>query len=197
MALRINVGFTRKLGQPDFGSVGASCNIECELDSDLLFRDPGGFQKQVQGVYAACTQAVHDELARHQHGGQNGVWSGSTPSGTDPQTNSNSHASSNGNGQYHGHGAGNGNGNVHQSGQAGNGAQSNGGARSGGRSATQSQVRAIHAIANRQGLDLPAVLRERFGLYRADELSLVDASRLIDELKAATGNVTNGTGGGR
>ena len=55
-------------------------------------------------------------------------------------------------------------------------------------------MRAIHAIANHQGLDLPALLRERFGLYRADELSLTDASRLIDELKAAP---ATGTAGGQ
>ncbi len=51
------------------------------------------------------------------------------------------------------------------------------------RKATNSQVRAIHALAERQQLDVNAVLHERYGLEDAAELSLTEASRLIDELK--------------
>ena len=35
MPLRLNVGLSRKLGQPDFGSLGATCQVEVELDSSL------------------------------------------------------------------------------------------------------------------------------------------------------------------
>ncbi len=32
MALKLNVGVSRKVGLPDYGSVGASCNLELEID---------------------------------------------------------------------------------------------------------------------------------------------------------------------
>ena len=82
MSLKINVGFTQKVGQPDYGSIGASCNIECDLDSKLLFQDPEAFRNQVQGIYEACTRSVHDELAKHARGSNgNGRRSGADANG--------------------------------------------------------------------------------------------------------------------
>jgi hypothetical protein len=51
------------------------------------------------------------------------------------------------------------------------------------RLATASQVKAIRAICARRRIDLLHVLRERYGLTRADELGIRQASDLIDELK--------------
>lgn len=51
------------------------------------------------------------------------------------------------------------------------------------RPATASQVKAIRAICARRRIDLLHVLRERYGLTRADELGIRQASDLIDELK--------------
>jgi hypothetical protein len=51
------------------------------------------------------------------------------------------------------------------------------------RPATTAQIRALHAIASRQNLDLVEELRKRFGLYRADGLTLEQASQLIDAIK--------------
>lgn len=67
--LRLNVGTNRKIGQPDYGSAGASCNLELELDT-TLFQDLDGLQHVVRRAYAACNQAVNDELARLTHHSQ-------------------------------------------------------------------------------------------------------------------------------
>lgn len=66
MPMTVNVGLSQKLGQPDYGSIGAGCHIECELDGGLLDHDPNMFQNKIRELYAACAQAVHDELGRHQ-----------------------------------------------------------------------------------------------------------------------------------
>jgi len=62
MAIRANVSFSQKHGQPDFGSVGAGCSIEVELDSTLLAKDPAQLQEQLVVAYLTCRQAVQQQL---------------------------------------------------------------------------------------------------------------------------------------
>jgi hypothetical protein len=64
------------------------------------------------------------------------------------------------------------------------------------RPATASQVRAIEAIAKRQRLDLPLYLENRFRVHTAGELTLAEASSLIDELKSGANSNGNGNGKG-
>jgi hypothetical protein len=64
------------------------------------------------------------------------------------------------------------------------------------RPATASQVRAIEAIAKRQRLDLPLYLENRFRVHSAGELTLAEASALIDELKSGANSNGNGNGKG-
>ncbi len=66
MPLTLNVGLSKKIGQPDYSSIGASCNVQVELPANMIFDDPEAFQRQVRQAYSACTQAVADELARYQ-----------------------------------------------------------------------------------------------------------------------------------
>jgi hypothetical protein len=70
MTVKINVGYSEKLGQPDFGSIGASCHIECELDGRLVFESPDAFREKVRELYTACSIATKQELARHRGGSE-------------------------------------------------------------------------------------------------------------------------------
>jgi len=58
------------------------------------------------------------------------------------------------------------------------------------RRATQSQVKAIYAIAKSKGLNVSQYLRERFRTGKPDDLTIKEASQVIDDLK-------NGTNEGR
>ena len=54
------------------------------------------------------------------------------------------------------------------------------------RPASEPQCKALYAITKRQRLDLKQLLRDRFQIDRPQDLSLRDASRLIDELNSRT-----------
>jgi hypothetical protein len=89
MPLKLNVGYSKKIGQPDYGSLGASCNIEVELDQYLVFHDLDGLHAKIKQVFVAARQAVQDELHRNESG---------TPATSPQNGNSGQHAAS-GNGQ--------------------------------------------------------------------------------------------------
>ena len=61
MPLKLNVGISRKVGQPNYGSLGAQCNMEVELDGSIL-NDPETLRRRIAEAYNACSSAVHDEL---------------------------------------------------------------------------------------------------------------------------------------
>ena len=63
MPLRLNVGLQQKKGLPHYGSLGAACHLELELEASLLERDPEEFHKQVAAAFAICRDAVAEELA--------------------------------------------------------------------------------------------------------------------------------------
>ena len=157
MSLKLNVGVTRKVGQPDYGSVGASCNLELEIDTGLLERDLDGFHARVRSAYVAVHQAVHDELARLQAP----VAAPQDPPASPIGHGSNGHAGSNG-----------------------HTAHPPAGRSRTRKPATENQVRAIHSIASRQHADLDGLLRD-LGVARPEDLSLRQASELIDTLKTA------------
>jgi len=52
------------------------------------------------------------------------------------------------------------------------------------RAATQSQVRALHAIAKSKGLNLTRLLQGRYQVDRPENLGIKQASELIDTLKS-------------
>ena len=141
--LKLSTGFSRKVGEPNFGSRGASVNLEIEIDSALI-ADPDQLHGKIRQLFALAKDSVDEEL--------NGR-------GRDGEHQSGHAGSSNGNGDHHRQNDRN------------------------GRRATASQVRALFAIASRERIDLPQLVQERFQVDRAEDLSLRDASTLIDDLK--------------
>ena len=164
MPLKLNVGVSRKVGLPDYCSVGASCNLELELDTALLEKDLEGFHARIREAYVAAHQAVHDELARLQ------------TAGAQAPTKPPARDAVNGSKAANGHARGNG-----EAVPAGRTAAE---APRSGKPATASQVKAICSIARRHEADLDFLLRENYGVARPEELTVPQASRIIDLLKA-------------
>ena len=148
MPVQINIGLNKKVGEANYGSRGASVNLEVELDSGII-EDPDRLRSQIHKLFGLARDSLNAELHPddNHHAG-------------------NGHHS-NGNGRTNGHGCANG---------------STGNRSSNGRGATQSQIRAINAIAKRSRIDLIPILRQ-YGVQAVADLSIGDASNLIDELK--------------
>ncbi len=159
MPMTLNIGFHRKAGEANYGSRGASVNLEVEVEGSLV-KEPNRLQDCIRHLFRMAKESVEEELNV----------AASAPTSSE----------SNGNGR---------------NGHASNGHTSNGQHREkSSRPATHSQVRAINAIADRQRVDLPDLLQSRFQTREPGDLSLGEASSLIDELKGAS---SNGDGGRR
>ena len=134
--LKMNIGLSKKLGEENFGSRGASVNLELELDSNLA-NEPNKLQEKIRQLFSLVRTSLTEELNGASNGrGHPLPTNGSTPK---PQ------------GTF--------------------------------RRATQSQVKALHAIAKDRRLNLATLLNERFAVSRPDDLSIKQASDLIGSLK--------------
>jgi hypothetical protein len=160
MPLKLNVGVSRKIGLPDYGSAGASMNLELELEAGLLETDLDAFHKRVRTAYLEAQRAVVEEIARLQD--------------QDAGVPADAHSATNGHSHRNGHG-----GHETVKGRPLSSAKSRP-----ARPATPGQVKAIYAIARAQGADLEGLLHDDYGVARPEELSLAQASQLIDQLKA-------------
>jgi len=150
--LKLNAGFSRKVGEPNYGSRGASVNVELEVESGLI-SDPDALMTRIRNLFGIAKRSVDAEL-------------GSAPSNTNntPRTSSHPGSSRPADGEVV-------------------------------RYATTSQVRAIRAICNRQGVDPIRLAADRFQVNDLEELTLREASSLIDELKS--NEAPHPQGGGR
>ena len=180
MPLTLNVGLSKKVGLANYGSLGASCHVEVELDNTLLFADLDGFQQKVKLAYVACHQAVSDEIERqHEAGSLNG---------SPVAANGNGHPSRD---DRH---AGNGNGAAANGNPARNGdsQRSESGTRGPSRASSKQLSYARQLAGKIQGLGyrgLENLVGTMFGKPLAD-LSSFEASSLIDTLKkVVTGSI--------
>lgn len=134
MPVKLTIGLSRKIGDANYGSRGASVNVELEAEASLV-NEPAKLHEKIRQLFNLVRSSVTDEL--------NG-----SPAPT----------SSNGNGSGHA-----------PPGRI--------------RPATQSQVKALHAIAKANGLQLQSFLRERFQVSKPEDLNIKQASEAIDRMK--------------
>ncbi len=145
--LKLNTGFSRKIGEANYGSRGASVNVEVELETGLV-SDPDALMGRIRSLFALARQSVDDEL------------NADAPSQPEKSTEK----------------------------------RSTNGQSSRGRAATISQIRAIRAICKNQKRNAEQLANQRFSVADLDELTLQEASSLIDELKSTSSNGANGGG---
>ena len=152
MSIKLNLGINKKIGEPNYGSRGASCHVEFELDGSLDNGAAARFQEAARRAYAACRHVVESELAAgDSHSQLRTTGHTNAPNARKDQS-------------WFGRSCGK--------------PCSHGDRRSGPRDL---------AIADRQQVDLLALLRSQFGVDRPDDLSIISASSLIDQLKASAG----------
>jgi hypothetical protein len=132
MPLKLNIASSRKVGEPNYGSRGATVGLEMEVDSSLVDH-PRQLHERIRRLFRLAKQSVNLEL-------------GSPPPARQQLDEPEPII----------------------------------------RPATGRQIRAIQAIAGRRNLDLTEELRGRFGIERPEDLSLVEASQLIDVIKTLT-----------
>lgn len=165
MPMKLNVGLSRKVGEPNYGSRGATVNLELELDSTLV-AEPERLQERIRELFGLAKASIDEELQTEPT-----PPASHAPHATGPSAANTRQPHANGrNGASRG---------------ATTGARSNGNGRPPTNNpppATASQIRALHAIAHRLGLNLEAEIEDRFNLSDAATLTIAEASKLIDEL---------------
>jgi hypothetical protein len=199
MPLKANIGVTRKVSDNQYGSRGASVNLEVELDSGLI-NDPERCHERIRQVFRLAQQAIDDELNRQQGNGTASHTTNAATNGhaTEPSHNGNgSGYATNGNSQHtNGNGNGhatngnsngaNGNGTNGTNGSSGNGSNGNGQRNGNGRAASEKQLSFAKQLSKSiQGLGirrLETLVQKMFGKPLA-ALTSMDASGLIDTLK--------------
>ena len=153
--LKLNAGFSRKIGEPNYGSRGASVNVELEVESNLI-GDPDALRRRIRQLFELARNSVDVELnGQHSQPGPSKNGNGSASTRRDNTSNYGDRPV---------------------------------------RFATASQVRAIRSIGKRQNVDPNRLANERFRVNDLEELTIREASTLIDELKNAPTSGRNGGG---
>jgi hypothetical protein len=87
--IKLNAGVSRKVGEPNYGSRGASVNVELELESSVV-NDTDALYEKIRRLFALAKHSVDEELgistpAPGNDGGPSSTSNGETRSATDKQ----------------------------------------------------------------------------------------------------------------
>ena len=135
MPMKLNVGLNQKRGEPNYGSRGASFQVEVEIDSSVAI-DPRRLRERARALYAIARKAIDEELDGEEAIEVNSLGKEERQISTVST-----------------------------------------------KLATAGQVRAVFAICRSQELNPFDLVQTRFGRKRIEDLSIREASCLIDELK--------------
>src|SRR3954447_4475621 len=91
MPLKLNVGLSRKVGEPNYSSRGAAVNMELELDGGLA-AEPDKLHDKIRRMFTLVRDSLEEELRPPAGAAGNGK----------AQANGNGHANGNGNGNGNG-----------------------------------------------------------------------------------------------
>lgn len=61
MPLTVNIGLSRKIGDQNYGSKGASVNVQMELDSSLI-QEPAKLKERITQLFSLVRTSLHEEL---------------------------------------------------------------------------------------------------------------------------------------
>lgn len=139
MPLKLSIASSRKIGEPNYGSRGATVGLEMEVDLSLV-DSPRQLHERIRTLFRLAKQSVDLEL-------RSTSLARKPPDAPEPIS----------------------------------------------RPATVRQIRAIQAIVRQKNLDLVEELRGRFGIERPEDLSLEEASHLIDAIKPSANVVADQT----
>jgi len=67
MSIRLHIEVCKKEGTDNYGSIGATCGLELEIDQSVL-ADPAAAVARIRGYYSFCETAMHEELGRLRTG---------------------------------------------------------------------------------------------------------------------------------
>ena len=84
--IKLNAGVSRKVGEPNYGSRGASVNVELELESAVV-NDPEALYEKIRRLFALAKHSVDEELGISTSAPSNDRTSSAPPDGeTRPAT---------------------------------------------------------------------------------------------------------------
>ena len=170
--LKLNIGFNRKVGEANYGSRGASVNLEIEVESGVV-REPDKLQAKIGYLFELAKASVEAQLNGVSQPQQPAPATGTSGNGAYANASANS-GQSNANGNGNGHSS-------HTNGTSGNGTNGNGHRASDKQINFATQLaKGIRGLGTRR---LDSLTGRMFGKPLADLTSL-DASSLIDTLKA-------------
>lgn len=68
MSSRITVGLNRKVGQPNYGSLGASCHVDLDVDAASILNGGDELVARIRKTFGLCRQEVERELSASESG---------------------------------------------------------------------------------------------------------------------------------
>ena len=158
MSTKINVGLSRKIGQPNFGSLGASCHIDLKIDPQAASLGPEAIQRQIMTAFTICKQSIDAELAKSDQPRMLFAACGFHPAEQTSAARQETHQRP-----------------ANEPSDATTPRQP--------RPATAAQIKALYTLASRAGLTLASELQQHCGVNNPQQLTIQQASRMIDHLK--------------